>query len=674
MLRMNNTAAANIAPRKYDASALVALLLYAILALLFFGHPGDWTTRFFGLNGDPAVYVWFIHWWPFAIAHGINPFISYYVWAPHGDNLVWRASSATAALLGLPVTLLGGPILAFNILSMAAPALAAWAAYLLAHHLTGNRLAAFAGGLFYGFSSYETGQMLGHLNLSLNFAVPLVVLVCILRIQQRIGAIAFVAALTALLLIELGLSTEILMTLCVFGAISWAIFLCFAPAADRPAYLRLAFEIGYAACALIIVASPFWYFILIGFSKLPNVIVSPTVYSSDALNFFIPTIVTRIGRTAFAPIAQNFTGNAAEQGPYLGLPLMLLMAVYFLQDSARPYVRALLIVLAFLAIASMGPWLHIGGVATNLWLPWRLVGGLPFVKEALPVRFSMYVSLISAIVVARYLAATGSTRLRRLAFVGLAGVFLVPNRVEYPWSPWPTDKFFTRENIVSTIGAGRTVVILPFGYTGNSMVWQLNSGMAFRQTGGYTGFTPKEEQDSEIVTDFVSGTASPGFANGLEAYCVSHRVDDIIIGQGTPPAIVAAITAMGWPEHAYGDVTVVTVPSEAGFSYYDITGDFWPSAAPRNWMGHQVTIVTHGTPFDLVLAGTGFIPKLVTMKMASKSGDLTFQIGSSMTKTIHLPANAVLTLTADQTFVPASVIHNADQRNLSVMISVEKAK
>jgi hypothetical protein len=140
---MNRTAAATIAPQKYYASAVVAFLLYVLVSLVFFARPGDWTARLFGLAGDPTVYVWFVHWWPFAIAHGINPFVSYYVWAPNGDNLVWRASSSTAALLGLPMTLLGGPVLAFNILSMLAPALAAWAAYLLTRHLTANRLAAF---------------------------------------------------------------------------------------------------------------------------------------------------------------------------------------------------------------------------------------------------------------------------------------------------------------------------------------------------------------------------------------------------------------------------------------------------------------------------------------------------------------------------------------------------
>jgi hypothetical protein len=57
---------------------------------------------------------------------------------------------------------------------LAAPALAAWTAYLLCRHLVGSFLPALSGGFFFGFSPYlinEFGQ--GHPNLSLVFLVPL---------------------------------------------------------------------------------------------------------------------------------------------------------------------------------------------------------------------------------------------------------------------------------------------------------------------------------------------------------------------------------------------------------------------------------------------------------------------------------------------------------------------
>jgi hypothetical protein len=48
--------------------------------------------------------------------------------------------------------------------------------YLLGRYLTRDTLASLIGGYLFGFSSYELGEMPGHLNLDTIFVVPLVVL------------------------------------------------------------------------------------------------------------------------------------------------------------------------------------------------------------------------------------------------------------------------------------------------------------------------------------------------------------------------------------------------------------------------------------------------------------------------------------------------------------------
>ena len=80
---------------------------------------------------DSDVFVWALRWWPWAIGHGANPLLSHVVWAPTGYNVAWTTTVPVAAIVVSPVTLAFGPVVAFDVLSLVAPALAAWTAYLL---------------------------------------------------------------------------------------------------------------------------------------------------------------------------------------------------------------------------------------------------------------------------------------------------------------------------------------------------------------------------------------------------------------------------------------------------------------------------------------------------------------------------------------------------------------
>ena len=202
----------------------LALILYVILSLIYFGATGNYGRMYLGYGGDPIVYIWCLNWWPWAIAHGLNPFFSYYVWFPHGFNMTWANSVASAALLMLPVTWLANSVVSFNVLSLLAPVLSAWMGFLLARNLTQDMLASFISGYLFGFSPNELGQMLGHLNLDLTFVVPLLVLLVVQRIRGDLSRLRFVAALAVALLVQLGLATEILATASVFGGITWGDF------------------------------------------------------------------------------------------------------------------------------------------------------------------------------------------------------------------------------------------------------------------------------------------------------------------------------------------------------------------------------------------------------------------------------------------------------------------
>src|SRR5579863_2449029 len=125
------------ASRRRGGVGLAVFAAYATVAFLYFGlrllvEPGD---HYFGYGSDPKAFIWCFGWWPTAILHGENPFVSHAIWAPGGVNLLWTTSVPGLALLFAPLTLLAGPLVSYDACCLLLPAAAAWSAYLLCRHL-----------------------------------------------------------------------------------------------------------------------------------------------------------------------------------------------------------------------------------------------------------------------------------------------------------------------------------------------------------------------------------------------------------------------------------------------------------------------------------------------------------------------------------------------------------
>ena len=136
-------------------------------------------------GSDQATFVWLLAWWPHAIEHGVHPLLIDLVHAPDGWNLAWTSAIPGPALLAWPLTAVFGPIPAYDVLAVAAPALAAWCTCLLCRELGTGGWAAAAGGLVFGFGSYEAAETLNHLNLALVFTLPLAALVVARYLRGR---------------------------------------------------------------------------------------------------------------------------------------------------------------------------------------------------------------------------------------------------------------------------------------------------------------------------------------------------------------------------------------------------------------------------------------------------------------------------------------------------------
>ena len=64
--------------------------LYSLISLLLFGlpildHPRGSIIAVDEI--DSSVFMWFYGWWPHALGHGLNPFVTYHQFVPEGFNL-----------------------------------------------------------------------------------------------------------------------------------------------------------------------------------------------------------------------------------------------------------------------------------------------------------------------------------------------------------------------------------------------------------------------------------------------------------------------------------------------------------------------------------------------------------------------------------------------------------
>src|SRR5262245_60674473 len=217
--------AARPSPRRRRLESLAALGGYLTLSVWLFGRPilSDPRGTYVGWGADPTTFIWYLRWWPYAIGHGMNPLTTHLLWAPQGVNLAGANALPGPSVLASPITLLAGPVVAYNVLALLAPALSAWTAYLLCRHLTGRFWPAALGGWLFGFSTYELGRVLGHLNLAMVFLVPLFVLLVLRRMEGAVGPRAFVAWAAALVIGQFLISGEVLLTATLFGAVALGI-------------------------------------------------------------------------------------------------------------------------------------------------------------------------------------------------------------------------------------------------------------------------------------------------------------------------------------------------------------------------------------------------------------------------------------------------------------------
>jgi hypothetical protein len=521
------------------ARSLGALLVYAAGSVVLFGlpvlrHP---SRVYVGYGTDPATHMWFLVWWPHAISHGLDPFFTHALWAPTGYHLGAVPSIPGPSLLLAPITLALGPIVAYNILALCCPAVSAWTAYLLCRRVTGSHAASLVGGWLFGFSTYELGQLMGHPNLALAALVPVIVLLAFRRVDGSLRPWTFVVLLALCVGLQLLVSAEVLLTLAVFGGLA-LVLAAVSFSRRRTVIASTLAESMVAIVIACIVLLPYLLAVIRDLASPPIYTFYSSFYTSDLKNFLIPNPMTLLGGSHYASIAATFSGNVSEQMAYLGLPLIAALLAFAVSWRRRRVAWFLLGVLLMVLVATLGPRLRVGGVE-SVWLPWRLVVGLPFLRFALPSRFMLYAFLAAAVIVSLWLAdARGATwsRRARWALALLALVALLPVRGRDFWK-WPDDTpaFFSTGMYRTYLAPGENALLIPFGGFGTSMLWQAETGFAFRMPEGYVSVVPPPEFAGDPFLQTLSaGVPVPASSAFLDAFLRAHDVGAVVVKAGTP--------------------------------------------------------------------------------------------------------------------------------------------
>ncbi len=452
---------------------------YLVLALWVTGplwtHPGQADP---GANtSDPAFFEWMLVHATRIFTHGENPFLTPALNAPLGVNVM-----ANTGLLGLtiplvPVTLLFGPAVAFDLmltLGLAATA-GAWY-FVLSRYLGCGRLAAAVGGGFAGFAPGMVNHTNGHPNLVAQFLVPFLVWAALSLRTVRGGVVlGLLVTWQALINEELLFLTALALAIFVAG------YAAFRPAAvrevARPFLTGLTVAVGVAT---VLLAYPVTYQFLgpQHYRGLPAFVLG---YGADLASYAAyPKLSLAHGAGTLAP--------QPEENTFFGGPLLLVLVVIVGWLWRRVAVRALALVGVVFAVLSLGATVmyHGHAVATG---PWSWLDGLPLFDSVVPVRLGLVVVPVIAVLLA--FSVDAGLRYRRgvlwLVVLAVALLPLFPARLPVVPRP-PVPAFFTGGAWRGYVSGDRAVLSADttVWYGGiTAMRWDNATRHGYRAVGGY---------------------------------------------------------------------------------------------------------------------------------------------------------------------------------------------
>src|SRR5262249_29477210 len=241
-------------------------------------------------------------------------------------------------------------------------------------------------------------------------------------------------------------------------------------------------------CFAILAGYPL-VFQFFGPQRVSGLMQPQNTYVSDALAFVVPPAVMHLSTSGTIAVAGGFTGNASENGAYIGVPLIVLFTAAAARRWHVPAVRWAALLTAILALLSLGPWLHAGGRVTPIPLPWAAIGNLPLLENMLPGRLMLFAFLGIGIVVGDLARAAIRAGPRQGAVavpaIAAALVPLVP-RLPFISRDGKAPAFFRAGGGVARLPPGGAILLTPFSnnHSSEAMYWQATAGYTFQMPEG----------------------------------------------------------------------------------------------------------------------------------------------------------------------------------------------
>jgi hypothetical protein len=515
-------------------------------------HLHDHVLSNFPQEASPM--VWSLAWWSRGATYLSNPLVSTSIWAPSGINLAWVTTIPGPSIVAVPMTRLLGPIAAFNVLALLTPPLSAWTAYLLARRITTAFWPSVVGGALFGFSPFVTREiLLGHLNLSLVFLIPLAAYLVIRRFDGTLGRASFVLLLTLVLVAQFSIFIEVFATMAVMAALVGLVAFLVASKDIRRRIVETAALVAVAFALTGLLIAPYLWTAAV----YPNA-AKPAGFSGLAQGAERASDLTRYvrpGRTLALSLGRLSDLNFW----YFGIPLLGIVGAFWFHQRRSFGPRVLAIGFLIAVVLALGSPLHLAGQLVRL--PWAVFARLPLIERARPGRIIVYAYLFASLSAAMWLAQAriGWRSVARWVAGGLAVATFVPNVVGSGWTREAAlPDFFSTGQYRNYLCPGEIILVSDQGPT-REAYWQAQTGMYFRTATWYPGFLPANYADLPTGLKLLRGRIAPDDALAVSRFLEAHDVSVVIIGHMTPERkqrLEAFLTSLPQP---VGGLTLIRV-------------------------------------------------------------------------------------------------------------------
>ena len=208
--------------------------------------------------------------------------------------------------------------------------ISAASAFFVLRRWTHSNLGGLFGGLLYGFSPYMVGQGYGHLNLTFVPLPPLIFLALLeVFVRQKSNCRKWGALMGASIAAQYLISPEVLATTLLLSALG----LIIVTLANRRSVTRM--RIGFVLRALgvgvpiaiLFMAVPAYYQFAGPDRWSGPVFAIDNPYRADLLGSILPTSAQVVTAAWATHISDTFASSVAENGSYLGVPLILVSLI-----------------------------------------------------------------------------------------------------------------------------------------------------------------------------------------------------------------------------------------------------------------------------------------------------------------------------------------------------------